>query len=271
MDEALAGQIRRNQQLDEGLADAETARERAAAEAAKIRAEMAAKLEAATAAAEQSSGELAGLREELDETRKELATANGAREEVGEWVSELEKVVERSAADAERLKTELAAVKEQLGQAVGAAIQAERARLAASNEAESRRHEAAQARDQLTTATTEIERFKTANAELEKEVASWRTSSASAIETARQNLVMMEKKIEELNAALDLGPPEEAAPALSAQTKPASPEDERSSTATTRPPSASARPSAPEPASKTGDGQAADRPVSSFPRPSSPW
>jgi predicted nucleic acid-binding Zn-ribbon protein len=274
VEEALAGQIRRNQQLDESRARAEAAREAAVAEAEKTGAETAAKLEAATDAAKRSSGELADLREELNEARQELATAKSAGEDVGTRVSELEEVVERSIADAERLKTELAAVKEQLGQAAGAAVEAERARQTASNEAESLRREAARSRDQLTAVNTEIDRYKTTNAELEKEVAAWRTSSTSAIETARQNLIMMEKKIEELNAALAVAPPEEgtpagspptkpappekATPAVSAPTKPVAPGDEPS--AATQAPS-TAQPRAPEPASKTDAGQPAGSPV----------
>jgi hypothetical protein len=58
------------------------------------------------------------------------------------------------------------------------------------------------AREELTGAQSEIERFKTANTELEKEIASLHAHSKSATETARQTLIVMEEKIEELNAAL---------------------------------------------------------------------
>jgi hypothetical protein len=114
-----------------------------------------------------------------------------------------------------------------------------------SNEAESLRSDAARGRDELRAADTEIARLKTTNAELEKEVASWRSSSTSAIEEA--------------NPALDLAPPAEAVPAPNPQTKPAPIEDERATP--TWSPSAIARPSVPEPASKTEAGQSADRPT----------
>jgi hypothetical protein len=105
-------------------------------------------------------------------------------------------------------------------------------------------------------------------------MASWRASSTSAIETARQNLVMMEEKIQELNAALAVAPPEQATPAVRASTKPAAPEkatpaasapvrpiapeDERSAAIQTPP---IAQPRAPEPASRTGAGQTAEGPI----------
>jgi hypothetical protein len=127
-----------------------------------------------------------------------------------------------------------------------------------SDQAESLRSDAARARDELSAANNEIARLKTANAELEKEIASWRTSSTSAIETARQNLVMMEEKIEELNAALALGQPAGAAPAPDPQAKPAPVEDERATPA--RSP-AIAQPSGREPAGKTGAGRPADSPM----------
>ena len=149
------------------------------------------------------------------------------------------------------MKAELAAVKGQLGQAAGAAVEAERARQAMSDQAESLRSDAARARDELSAANTEIARLKATNAELEKEIASWRTSSTSAIETARQNLVMMEEKIEELNAALALGQPAAAAPAPDPQAKPAPVEDERATPAQSP---AIAQPSGPEPASETDAG-----------------
>ena len=231
VDEALAGQIRRNQQLDESLARAETAREAAVAEAEKTRAEMAKTLEAATDEAARSKAELAGLREELEANLQELATAKSARDEVRARVSQLEEIVERSGVEVERVKAELAAVKGQLGQAAGAAVEAERARQAMSDQAESLRSDAARARDELSAANTEIARLKTTNAELEKEIASWRTSSTSAIATARQNLVMMEEKIEQLNAALALGQAAAAAPAPDPQAKPAPVEDERATSA----------------------------------------
>jgi len=193
LDEELAEARRQNADLEKGVARADTARKAAEANAEKTRAEMEAKLEAATDAAEQSRTELAALREELARIGKELATAESARQQVAARASEMEQAVERSGAEAERLKSELAEVKEQLGQAATAAVEAERARQAASSEADLLRGEAGRAREELTA---------TANTELDKQIASLHADSKSATETARQTLIVMEEKIEELNAAL---------------------------------------------------------------------
>jgi chromosome segregation ATPase len=213
IDEELTRLRWQNGQLYQSLARADVTRKTALAEAAKARAEMAKELEAARDGAAQSEADLAGLFKELEAKDQELAAANSAREEVGTRASELEETVELAAAAHERLKAELTALKEQLGQAAGAAIEAERARQAMSNEVESLRSEAARAREELTAAKTEIPRL-TANAQLEK--AAWRPSLA--IERVRQNLIMIQAKIEEVNAGLDSAPPEGATLAVGAPT-----------------------------------------------------
>jgi hypothetical protein len=202
IDEELAGARRQNADLEQSLARAESAREAAQGKAEQTRTEMQAKLDAATHAAEQSRAELADLREELERTGRELATAGRARQEVAARASEMQQALERSGAEAERVKAELAAVKEQLGQAASAAVEAERAREAAGGEAERLRGEAERARAELAAAKSEIERVRSANADLEQQMASLRADSESAMETARQTLVVMMEKIEELNVAL---------------------------------------------------------------------
>ena len=167
-------------------------------------------------------------------------------------VSEMEAAVERSGAEAERVKTELAAAKEQLGQAAGAAGEAERARQAASGEAD-------RAREELVAAKIEIERFKTANAGLEKQIASWHRDSKSATEAARDNMVLMEKTIEELKAALGVARPEEPAPALTPQAKPDV--GAEAPAAGSPPPAAKAQSPAPGPAREIGAGQPSRSPT----------
>ena len=198
IDEELAGVRRQNAELEERLARAEEAREAALAGAEETRTELEAKLEAATAAAEQARSELAELRQELERTGEQLAAAERARAELADRASEME----GATAAVERLHAELAQAKDQLGQTASAAVEAERARQAASSEADELRAEAERAREELAAAKREVERFRTANAELERQVASLHDDSQSAMQTARQTLVMMEEKIEELNAAL---------------------------------------------------------------------
>jgi colicin import membrane protein len=151
---------------------------------------------------------------EVEKTRAEMARKLGAATDAAA----------QSRADLAGLHKELEANDNELAAAKRAREEAERARQAMSNQAASLRTEAARARDELSAAKTEIARLKTANAELEKELTSWRTFWTSAIETARPNPIMLEEKIAEVNAALDLAPPEEATPAASTPTMPVPPE-----------------------------------------------
>jgi predicted nucleic acid-binding Zn-ribbon protein len=265
IDEELAGARRQNADLGERLARAETARETGVRQAQEARSELQAKLDAANDAAEQSRAELAELREELERTGRELATAGRARQQVAARVSEMEQALERSGAEAERVKTELAAVKEQLGQAASAAVEAERARQMASAEADQLRDEAARARKQLTAANGELERFRTANADLEEQVASMHADSESAMETARQNLTVMEEKIEELHTALAGAGLVQTTPTRGPQAKRQSVADERSTGSDPRSgmaqPAAVAPQAAPGPADKVGPEQDAQGPA----------
>lgn len=253
IDEELAGLRRENAELEERIARADTARGSAEAEIEQTRTEMQAKLEAATGTAEQLRGEVADLREQLKRAGQQLAKAESAREQVAARATEMEKSAERSDAEAERLKAELAAVKEQLGQAATAAVEAERARQTASGEAEQLRGELERAREELAAAKSEVDRFSTANMELEKQVESLRADSQSAMEAARRNLVVMEEKIEELNAALAGAGLAETAPASKSQINPLPLADEPATA--TRSQSSMTQPSAPEGA---GAGQRAD-------------
>ena len=95
---------------------------------------------------------------------------------------------------------------------------AERARRAASGEAE-------RARDELVAAKDESARLKAANAGLEKQMASLQADWRSATEAARHNLMVMGEKIEELNVALERARPKEAPAA--GRARPEAVEDEQ--------------------------------------------
>jgi myosin heavy subunit len=229
-DGELARLRRQNAQLNQSLAQAHGARQATRAEAEQAVADMEAKLEAATATIQQSQGELAELRTELEATRERLAAADDAREQSVARVSAMEEAVQRSGSEAERLQAELAAVKQQLGQAAVTAIEAQRARQAASSEADSLRAEAGRARVELTAARAEVDRFKSTNTDLEKQIASWHRDSRSAIETARRNLTVVEEKIEELNAVLGVGSSKTAATVSSPEAMPGPAADEPGAT-----------------------------------------
>jgi predicted nucleic acid-binding Zn-ribbon protein len=175
---------------------------------------------------------------------REAATARADRTQV-EMTAKLEGATDAAA----RAKAELAAAKDQLGQAAGAAVEAERARRSATSEADALRGDAARARQELTAARAEIDRLQTANAGLEQQIASLHTEFRSATATARQNLVVMAEKIAALNAALESVRSEEATPPVSprAEQHPAADEPAAATPATSPPPG----PTAPEPADDT--------------------
>jgi hypothetical protein len=256
--EELASVRREKSDLEQSLARAETARKAAEAKAGETPG-IQAKLEAATAAAEQSKRELAELRKELERTGEQLAKAEKERQQVAARASEMEQAVERSGAEAERLKTDLAQVKEQLSQAASAAVEAERARQAASREADQFQGEAEQVREELAAAKSEVERFRTANAELEKQVASLSADSESAMEAARQNLVVMEQKFEQLHTALAGAGLVQPRRSAGAQAKPEPVADEAS--AGSNPPARTAQQAPPGPAESETPEQKSDGPA----------
>jgi myosin heavy subunit len=246
LDEAFATLRGQNKQLEERLTHADAARLAALGKVRQAQAEMAKKLKTAADEVKQAKAELISRREELAINHKKLAEANGAREQIEARVIVMEKRVERSGAEAERLRTELADAKEQLKQVAAAAVAAERVRQAASHEADRLRNGAEAGRKELSAAKTEIARLQIANAELERQMHSLHRDLRSATDTARQNLIVMEEKIEELSAAHDSARSEEAEPTRGLQAKPDAIEQERDA-AMPEAPSAMAQPPTPEP------------------------
>jgi hypothetical protein len=250
LDEALATLRGQNEQLDGRLTRADAARLAALGEVRQTQAEMAKKLKTAADEVKQAKAELVSRHEELEINRQKLAEANGAREQIEARVIAMEKRIKRSGAEAERLRTELAGAKEQLKQAAAAAVAAERARQAASHEADRLLSGAEEAHKELIAAGTETARLQIVNAELERQMHSLHMALTSATATARQNLIVMQEKIEALNAALDLAQPEEAEPTQSPQAKPDAVEEEPDATLP-QAPSAMAQPPAPGSARST--------------------
>ena len=150
--------------------------------------------------------ELAGARRQNADLEARLTRADSAREaaeaSVEKTRSEMQQVIERSRAEAERLNSELAAVKGQVGEAFTAADEAERARQRAVSEAQQVRDQVERAHAELVAARKKIERVEAANDELERQIASLDADSKAAMHSARQSQTVMEEKIGELSAAL---------------------------------------------------------------------
>ena len=197
--ERLAGELER---LNGRVADLESSNQRAEAEIAH--------LTNANDVADQNMArlgdELAGARRQNTELEARLAHADSAREAAEATVEktrlEMQQAVERSGAEAERLNSELAAAKAELGEATTAAVEAERARQLAVRDAQQLRGDTERTNAELVAARNEIDRVKAANGGLEQQIASLSAESKSAMDSARQTLILMEQKIGELSTAL---------------------------------------------------------------------
>lgn len=203
---------------------------------------------------------LAGLRRQNTQLSQSVDRAHTAREaavaKAERTHAEMTKKLEAATDAAARSKAELAAAQEQLGQAAGAAVEAERARQAARSEADALQGDAARARQEVIAAKAEIDRLRTANGELEQQIASLHMELRSATETARQNLVVMAEKIAALHAVLEPERADKAAPPVSPQ---AEPDPVANEPATAGPaPAPTRQPAAPEPASSIDASRPAD-------------
>lgn len=186
---------------------------------------------------------------ERADAEREAATARADRAEV-EMTEQLEAATDAAA----RAKAELAAMKVQLDQTAGAAVEAERARRSATSGADALRGDAARARQELTAARAEIERLSTTNAGLEQQIGSLHMELRSATATARQNLTLMAEKMAALNAALESVRSDAATPPISPQAEQHPAADAVAPPATSPAPG----PPAPEPADDTEASRPAD-------------
>ena len=245
-----------NQRLTAELAKAGSSRselESATARAAARIAELMAAADAARRESARLEEALTQLQSQNDQLNKSMTSAQTALEaakaKAEKAQAEMAQKLKEATDGAARSKAELAAAKEQLGQAASAAVEAERARQAARSEADARQADAARGRQELAAARTEIERITSTNARLEQRIATLDAAARSATETARQNLIAMAEKIAALNLALDPAS-QEAARRLGPQAEPDQVADEPA-TAT----SAASQPPAPGAASNSDAGQ----------------
>jgi chromosome segregation ATPase len=197
--ERLAGEL---EQVNGRLVELESSSKRAEAQIAEL-------TNASDVATQKAAGldaELTGAHRQTADLEERLARADSARDaaeaSVEKTRTEMQQALQRSSAEAQRLNSELAAAKGQLGEATTAGAEAERAHQLAVSDAQQLRGEAERASVELVAARKEIERFKAANGELEQQIASLNADSKWAMDTARQTLTIMEEKIRELNAAL---------------------------------------------------------------------
>jgi outer membrane protein OmpA-like peptidoglycan-associated protein len=170
-----------NAQLNTSLARAQAARDRAEADARKNQQVLASKVAALTEAAERSAAEIADLRAQLAARDQDIASAASARSGTEAHLAELQETVRNAKAESSGLGEQLDRLRTQLAQA---------------------EQERDQARQESSGLRAETERVTSVNRQLEREVGQLRSAASSATDAARQNLVAVESRIKELNAAL---------------------------------------------------------------------
>ena len=226
LDEELVALRSQNRELGTSLARSETAASETAGELLKVREEMNARVEGLTAAADKSAGEITSLQRELDEARERTLNAERQQAENTAELVELRQVSEEVGAERGRLArdldatiTELATARSELSTTRQALEDAEIARRTVEEEAgvlrtqlAGNRTEAEQLRGRLESAQADLDRVRTLNTGLEQQVDVLKAAAGEATDAARQNLLAVEDRIDEINAALALVKAEDLVP-----------------------------------------------------------
>ena len=182
-------------QLNSTLARAQSDREALESEARKAQDALAVKVETPSRSAEHSAAEIGRLRTALDDADRKLQLASSARSDAEARLTELRNSSEERAA---RLGDELTTARTQL-------TQAEAERDKARGDAAELQSEAGALRTALGLAKDEVDRIARNNDDLQQEVAMLHSAANSATEAARQNLLAVESRIKELDAAIAEG------------------------------------------------------------------
>ncbi len=215
LDEELVSMRRQNSQLETNLTRAETTAREVGDELTKVRGDLGARVESLSAAAEESAGEITRLQRELDTAREQILIAERQQVESATELVELRQMTEETTEDSARLArdldstiTELAEARSGLA-ATESAFEDARVALKTSEEETGvlrqqlagSRSEADELRNRLETVENDVDRFRTLNAGLEQQVGLLRAAAGEATDAARLNLLAVEDRIDEINAA----------------------------------------------------------------------
>jgi outer membrane protein OmpA-like peptidoglycan-associated protein len=198
IDQELIAVRWQNAQLNTSLAQNRAARAETEAQADQTHDALSAKVQALAADDERTAAELTRLRAQMAESERRLAAAASAQSGAERQLAEMRRRVQAADRAGERLATvekELRAAQEQADSArqdlsrsvrQAAALQTERDDL----------------RARLAGVSEQLERAEAANDRLESQVGELREAAGTATDAARQNLLVVEQRIKELNEAL---------------------------------------------------------------------
>jgi outer membrane protein OmpA-like peptidoglycan-associated protein/predicted nuclease with TOPRIM domain len=209
MDEKLvAVAVRwRNAQLNTSLVQARTSSDQMEAEARATQNALRSRITELEQGAAQMSAETARLRKQVEASERRIAVADSERTEAEAWLSEIrdslqqaEQEKARIGADLARMQVELAAAKEQVAAAGQEREQIDQRAAALANERDD-------LRIRLADATARLGWSEAVKAQLGSEVTELREAACTAPDDARQNLIALENRVQELNVALPaIGP-----------------------------------------------------------------
>lgn len=212
-----------NTELGGELANAEAEAGEAAGEVETLRSQLNAQAESLSAVAEDTAAEIARLQGdldtaqgELDKTKGQLAAAESERTASAAELASLRKAAEDKTSTTAKLEQDLDTTIAELGeartelQATQAAFDQAKTALEASDQETGALREQVNAsvlendqlRGQLASAEIDLDRFRALNTGLEQQVTLLKTAAGEATDAARQNLLAVEKQINEINAAL---------------------------------------------------------------------
>jgi outer membrane protein OmpA-like peptidoglycan-associated protein/predicted nucleic acid-binding Zn-ribbon protein len=221
MDQELVALRWQNAQLNTSLAQAQTTRDQAEAEARQTQNALRTRIEQLEADAEQTTAETVRLRGQLEAREQRIAAAGTARAEAEGQLSEMRARLQRAEQEGARLGEDRARIEAELATAKEELAAAEQARGQVGQRTAALADERDALRAQLAAASERFEQVEAANGQLERQVAELHAAASAATEVARQNLIAVDARIRELNEALAMigpaGGPIEADPALLAE------------------------------------------------------
>jgi outer membrane protein OmpA-like peptidoglycan-associated protein/predicted nucleic acid-binding Zn-ribbon protein len=185
LEEELAAMRSQNAELSNNLARVEAVREKIEREARETQEQLSAQVEALSKSAEQSAPEITRLQARLEDSQRQLEAASSSSETAEQRLVELKEALQSAENKVIRSDQQAAAERAEAG-----------ARIA---ELQS---EAEQLRTALAAAESDVDQLARSKRGLEEEVTRLRRAATIAADAARQNLLAVEERIKELNAAL---------------------------------------------------------------------
>jgi outer membrane protein OmpA-like peptidoglycan-associated protein len=198
IDEELIAARWQNAQLNTSLAQTRAARAETEAQARQTQDALSARIQALAADGERATAVLTRLREQMEESQQQLASAGRAQSEAERQLAEMRSQVQQADHAGERLaavEKELRAAREQADSARQDLSRSVRQAVALQTERD-------QLRTRLAGVSAQLERTEAANDQLQAQVGELREAAGTATDVARQNLIVVEQRIKELNAAL---------------------------------------------------------------------